>query len=156
MALTTVTGASVDPLTREYYDMMLIEANRALYVHEQFGDPRPMKQNQGETINFRQRNAFPVITAPLVESVTPSARTFDLDDITATIDGYGDVAGVSDFLEMTTTDPVMNEIVLEQSKQMALSRDTIIRDQIVPNMSTPALRDGCGHHRRHRPSGCCG
>ena len=140
MALTTVAGASIDPTDRQYYDAMLIEANRGLYVYEQFGDPRPMKQNQGKTINFRTRNAFPVITAPLVESVTPDARTFDLDDITADIQGYGDAAGISDFLDMTATDPVMNEVVLEQSKQMALSRDTIIRDQIVPAITTNVRR----------------
>lgn len=136
MALTTSAGATMNPTARQYYDMMLVEANRALYIYEQFGSPRPLKKNQGDTINFRTRTAFPVITAPLVETATPAARTYSNGVITATIAGYGDVAGVSDLLDMTATDPVMNEIVLEQSKQMALSRDTIIRDQIVPAMAT--------------------
>jgi len=143
MALTTVTGATVAPASvtsaasnQHYYDTVLRTANRHLLLHEQFLDAKPIPAHTGKVLNVRTRAEFPVITSALPEGVTPSARTMTITENYCQVYQYGDVAGVTDLLDMTSNDPVLNEIVSEQSAQMALSRDTLIRDFIVGDIDT--------------------
>jgi N4-gp56 family major capsid protein len=134
MAITKTTH--VEPTDREYYDMMLIEENRHVLMLEQFANQKSIPKRNGKTINFRKRTPFPTVTTPMAEGVTPPARGMVITEQTASVYQFGDVAGITDWVDGTSTDPVLNEITDEQSIQMKETREEYIRDQLFSLVTT--------------------
>jgi len=148
MALTTLVGDTIDPKSsaaesiQHYYDTILIYNNQSKLVHEQFLAPKRMPSNNGKMFNVRSVTDFATVTAPLVESVTPAAVAATLKEQYFEVKQYGFRSGISDMCEYTSNDPVSNAIVKALSLQMAKSRDTIIRDTIIPSATYDYIPDG--------------
>lgn len=134
MAVTTTSN--VEPTDREYFDMMLIEENRHILVLEQFANQKSIPKNHGSTINFRKRTPFPTVPTPMSEGVTPAARTMNITEQTASVYQFGDVAGITDWVDGTATDPVLNEITEEHSIQSKETREEWLRDELTDGIVT--------------------
>jgi len=95
------------------------------YLHlEKFGQTYPLPTNSTQTAKFRRYflagatgaagpdsgNFFiPIATTPLIEGVTPSGSTLQNQDYTVTVAQYGDFVTITDVVEDTHTDPVLQQ-----------------------------------------------
>lgn len=134
MAQTTSYG-DISPAVAAYSVVRMLK--RAMpYLHfEKFGQVYPLPTNSTNTAKFRRYflsgatgaagtgsgNFFiPVATTPLVEGVTPAGSKLANQDYTVTLKQYGDYVTITDVVQDTHTDQVLQaatDILGEQAAQ---------------------------------------
>lgn len=127
--MTTLTPTLSETM-QTYYDRKLLKDMKPKLVHYELGQKRPLPKNQGKTVNFRKWTPFPPLTEPLVEGEIPSGQDLAMSSVEATIDAYGGYVRVTDMLDMTALDPVINDSVELMADQGALTVDHLTRDVI--------------------------
>jgi len=105
------SDANISPSTLGYAAAKMLSHAAPTMVLDKFGVSKPMPKNKGTEIKFHRPKAFTPATTPLVEGVTPAHSSFEYEDVTANIEQYGQVAGITDVIEDTSTDPVLNDMV---------------------------------------------
>lgn len=105
------TDAGISQRTQGYAAAKMLSHATPTMVLDKFGVTKPMPQNKGTEIKFRRPKIFTPATTPLVEGVTPAMSSFQYEDVTANLDQYGQVVEVTDVIEDTHEDPVLNDIV---------------------------------------------
>lgn len=83
-------------------------------------------------------------TSQLTEGTVPSAATIKTNKYTVTVKQYGQYIALSDFLVMTTIDPILEDVSDALGYTAALSTDQIIRDHLVSNATTSIQYVGSG------------
>lgn len=126
---TNVTN-SLSQTMAAFYDKKLIMNAKPNLVHYAHGQTSILPKNAGKSINFRKWTPFQALTKPLAEGVAPDGQTLSMNHVTADIEQYGGYVAVSDLLDMTALDPVVNDSVELMGDQGGLTIDTIIRDTI--------------------------
>ena len=129
-----INKTSTDALSvtmQEYYDRKLIHDMAPKLVHYQFGQKRPLPKNNGKTIRFRKWTPFAAITDPLTEGVVPAGQNLAMTEVYAEIAAYGDYVAVTDMLDLTALDPVINDSVELMANQAGLSIDALTRDELL-------------------------
>jgi N4-gp56 family major capsid protein len=111
-----------------YYDKKLLRDMKPALKYSQFGQKRQIPQNNGKTVQFRKFTPFAANTTELQEGVTPDGESLEITETTATIKSYGSYRTVSDMLDLTALDPVVNEVLGMQADQAALSVDNLVRE----------------------------
>lgn len=91
-------------------------------VLSKMGQTRPMPKNKGQTIKFRRPVPFEPATTALTEGVTPSSQKMVYEDVQASLDQYGAWVEITDVIEDTHEDPVLNDASMLCGEQAA---DTI-------------------------------
>ncbi|MED1948991.1 N4-gp56 family major capsid protein [Brevibacillus centrosporus] len=129
---TQTTGlANLSPEMQTYYDKKLLARLLPNWVHGQFGQKRPIPKMGGKTINFRQFTGLTAATTPLTEGVTPAGNSLNVTQKTATVAQYGDYIEISDVLDLTAIDPVLDETAELLGEQASETLDVIVRDILV-------------------------
>ncbi len=126
--LTTATGISATMQT--YYDRKLLINAKPNLVHHKFGQQVMLPKNSGKTIQFRKWTPFAAVSTPLTEGVVPDGQTLEMTTVSGQIEQYGGYVAVSDMLDLTALDPVINDSVELMGDQGGLTVDTIVRDAI--------------------------
>ena len=126
MANTTTT--QVPSTVSAYYDRNLLTRAYPLFLHTRFAQVRDIPRNNTEVIKFRKYGSLTAATTALTEGVTPSGSQLSITDITATVAQYGDFVTLSDFVQITTLDPLLMETSEVLGDQMGDSLDQITRD----------------------------
>lgn len=106
---TRYSDAGVSPRTNVYAERTMLRHAGPVIVLGQFGMTKPMPKNKTQTIKFRRPRVFSAATTPLVEGVTPSTTQFRYEDVTATLKQYGHLVEITDVIEDTHEDPVLND-----------------------------------------------
>lgn len=106
---TKYTDAGVSPRTNVYAEREMLKHAGPVMVLDKFGMTRPMPKNKTQTIKFRRPKVFTAATTPLVEGVTPSVTQFQYEDVETSIKQYGQVVEITDVIEDTHEDPVLND-----------------------------------------------
>ncbi len=139
MAQTTSYG-DISPAVAAYSVVRMLK--RAMpYLHlEKFGQVYPLPTNSTNTAKFRRYflsgatgsagtgtgNFFvPVATTPLVEGVTPSGSKLANQDYTVTLSQYGDYVTITDVIQDTHTDNVLQAATDILGEQAALTVETL-------------------------------
>ena len=131
-AVTNTTSTSTLSSTMQtYYDRKLLQDMKPKLVHYQFGQKRPLPKNNGKTINFRKWTPFAANTTALSEGTPPDGQALSMTNLSTTIAQYGDYVKVTDLLDMTALDPVINDATELMADQAALSVDTIVKNAII-------------------------
>lgn len=112
MAINTSTLTGISQRTNVYAEGKMLEHARPVMVLEKFGLAKQMPRNKSVKIKFRRPVPFAAQTTPLAEGVTPSSSLFTYEDVETTLQQYGQVAEVTDVIEDTHEDPVLNDIVM--------------------------------------------
>lgn len=129
---TQTTGTTgLSPTMQTYYDKKLLARLLPNHVHGQWAQKRPIPKMGGKTINFRQFTALAAATNALTEGVTPVGNSLDMTQKTATVSQYGDFIEISDVLDLTAIDPVLDETADLLGEQAADTLDVLIRDILV-------------------------
>lgn len=129
MASTTVT--QVPYLVGNFYDRTLLERGLPLLTHAMFAQVRDIPKGNSNVIKFRRYGALSVATTPLIEGVTPLGQQLSVTDVPCTVNQYGDFVYLTDWVRMTTIEPILTETAELLGESAGQTLDTIIRDVLV-------------------------
>lgn len=135
-----VSYGDISPAVAAYSVVRMLK--RAMpYLHlEKFGQTYPLPTNSTQTAKFRRyflqgatgaagpdSGGFyiPVATTPLVEGVTPAGSILANQDYTVTLPQYGDFITITDVVEDTHTDPVLQQATDILGEQAAVTVETL-------------------------------
>jgi N4-gp56 family major capsid protein len=122
---TKYGDSGVSPRVNSYAAVKMLEHAKPHLVLEKFGLVRPMPQNKSQTIKFRRPVPFTASTAPLSEGVTPTPRQFQYEDVTANLNQYGDLVEITDAIEDTHEDPVLNDAAMICGENLGRTKEAL-------------------------------
>lgn len=110
-----------------YYDRKLLERSRPKLIAQDFGQKRPLPANNSLTIKFRKYNDLSraISNLQMTEGVIGSGEKMNITDILAAVRQYGNFVTITDLVQVSIEDPVLNEAVDLLAEQMADTIDTI-------------------------------
>ena len=103
--------SDISQRTTVYADRRLLTRAAKNNILGQFGQVRELPGKKGTVIVFRRYNKLAVATTPLTEGVTPSGKTLTKTDVSVQVKQYGDFVWISDVIQDTHEDPVLQESV---------------------------------------------
>ena len=132
MANTTVTTANTTKLNKTFYDRQLLESAKTRFVFAKYGQKRNVPRNSGKQVEFRRWNLFDPADCMdgLTEGVTPTGQSLSQTDVTAEVNQYGAYVEVSDMLDLTGYDRVINDSVELLGEQLGTVVEWVTRDEI--------------------------
>jgi len=142
-----VRGNDISATMRTYYDKKMLEEMKPKLLHLQFGQKRPIPRNGGKTIQFRKWTPFEALVTALTEGAPGDGQKMVMTSTTATVAQYGGYVAISDLLDMTALDPVVNDAVEQMADQGALSLDTIAREVLVSSSDATNVLYATGAER---------
>ena len=121
------TYDSISPRTRTLAKARLLKNAKALMIIEQFGAIDPMPRNSTKSCTWRRYLPFALAIAPLSEGVTPAGSQLQTEDVTATLQQYGDWCPVTDIVQDTHEDRILNGVIIPAHKQQSSETIETIR-----------------------------
>ena len=140
MAVTNV--AVLPPAVREYYDRLLLMTAYPALIHTRFAQKRVLPKKMGDTIVFRRYARLSTVPIPLVDGITPPGAALSASDIKARVDFYGNFVTVTNQVEMTVEDRVLNESARLLAQNLAQTMDEVTRDVLASTSSVLLCSNG--------------
>ena len=136
MSINMTTTSALPPAVRDYYDRMVLLTAYPALIHTRFAQHRKLPQKSGDQIVFRRYNRLSTVPIPLDDGVTPPATPLSVDDIKARIQWYGNYVIITDQVQMTVEDEVLNQASRILSENLAQTCDQLTRDVLLSTIST--------------------
>lgn len=111
-----------------FYSRTMLERGLPLLVHSLFAQVKDIPVNNTNAIRFRRYGALATNTTPLADGVTPLGKTLSTTNVDATVSQYGDYVILTDWVKLTTVDPLLQETAEVLGEQAMQSLDIIVRD----------------------------
>lgn len=140
MAITTT--AVLPPAVREYYDRLLLMTAYPALIHTKFAQRRTLPKKMGDTIVFRRYSKLSTVPVPLVDGTTPPGAALSVTDISARVDFYGNFVTITDQVELTVEDRVLNEASRLLAQNMGQTIDEVTRDVLASTSSVLLCSNG--------------
>lgn len=129
------TNGDISPRTALHARKTLLERGQHLMVTERFGHFDPQQKNKSLTAKWRRYNSLARASAPLAEGVPPAGQKVTSTDVTATLEQYGDALKLTDVIQDTHEDPVLNEFMELCGEQAA---------EVIEELRINVLKAGTG------------
>lgn len=129
--MTTITNPQG---VHTYYSKKLLKTLELRLQLYRLGVKAVLPRNSGNIIQWMRYARLAVATTPLVEGVPPTENQLVQTNITAPIQEYGDYVKISDLLEATAFDPVVDSALEHLARQGAETLDTIIVNELVTQL----------------------
>ncbi|TDX29103.1 N4-gp56 family major capsid protein [Modicisalibacter xianhensis] len=107
--MPATTYGDISQRTAAWAATEMLSHAEPILVLSKFGQSKPLPKNKADTVKFRRPVPFPVVTAPLTEGVTPTARQMQYEDVTVQIKQWGDVVEITDVVNDLAEDPVLSD-----------------------------------------------
>lgn len=140
MAITTVSV--LPPAVREYYDRLLLMTAYPMLVHTRFAQKRALPRKMGDTIVFRRYARLSTVPVPLQDGITPPGAPLSVTDIKARVDFYGNFIMVTNQVELTVEDRVLNESSRLLAQNLGQTMDEVTRDVLASTSSVLLCSNG--------------
>lgn len=101
----------ISPRTAGKAVAKLLKRGQHLLVTERFGQVDPQPKKSSKTRKWRRYHSFPRATAPLSEGVPPAGQKLSYTDVIAHLEQYGDAGELTDVIQDTHEDPVLQEMM---------------------------------------------
>lgn len=138
-----VTNAAIlSPAVREYYDRLLLITAYPKLIHTKFAQMRTLPEKMGDTIVFRRYSKWDTVPIPLVDGVTPPGTTLSANDIKARVSFYGNFVIITNQVQLTVEDKVLNQASRLASQNMAQTIDEVTRDVLASTSSVQLCSEG--------------
>jgi len=118
MTTTKYSDSGISPRTNVYAVRQMLKHAGPVVVLDKFGLMQKMPKNKTQTIKWRRPNVFSAASVPLVEGVTPSTTQFSYTDVEATLKEYGQLVEITDAIEDTHEDPVLNDAAVQAGENI--------------------------------------
>jgi N4-gp56 family major capsid protein len=105
---TNVSGQFTADIEAYIADEVLPLAQRQLVAY-QFGDPLELPKGRGLQYTATRFNRLPLPFAPLSEDVPPVGSSMTIQQVTATVQQWGDQVIITDVAELTIKHPLMKQ-----------------------------------------------
>jgi len=128
--LLNAPGNDLSPQMKTYYQDRLIDMADPYLVHDQFGDKYPIPQGKGKVTEFRKFSPLDKALTTLTEGVTPAGNKLDVTTILAEVKPFGDFIEISDVLDLTAIDPILEQATKLLGSQAGRTLDTVTREII--------------------------
>lgn len=128
--INKTASSAISATMQTYYDKKLLLNAKPNLVHQRHGQAVVLPKNSGKTIQFRKWTPFAARTDALIEGVVPEGQSLEMSAVLAEVMPYGGYVAVSDMLDLTALDPVINDSVELMGDQGGLTLDTLTRDII--------------------------
>ncbi len=127
---TTINTTDSTSLNKQYYDKKLLESAKRKLVHARYGQKRSIPKNHGKSVEFRRWDMFDPKDAilGLTEGVTPESQALSQSTVEAELKQYGAYVEVSDLLDMTAFDNVLNDSAQLLGEQIGTVVEWVTRD----------------------------
>jgi N4-gp56 family major capsid protein len=119
------TYGDITPRTAAYVVVELLKRAMPFLCLEKFGQSKSLPGGKTMTMKFRRYNALALATTPLAEGVTPAGKKITATDVTGNLYQYGDLVGITDIIQDTHEDPVLQEAVNIVGEQAAKTIETL-------------------------------
>ena len=123
MAMTMY--GDISPRTAAYNAVELLKRAMPYLYLEKFGQAKSLPGNKTQSMKFRRYNSLGLRTTPLTEGVTPASEKMTATDITATLYQYGGLVEITDIIQDTHEDPVLQEATAVSAEQAAKTVETL-------------------------------
>lgn len=140
--MTITTTAVLPPAVREYYDRLLLMTAYPALIHTRFAQKRVLPEKNGDTIVFRRYSRLSTVPIPLVDGVTPPGAPLSATDIKARVDFYGNFVTITNQVELTVEDRVLNEAARLLAQNLAQTMDEVTRDVLASTSSVLQCANG--------------
>lgn len=138
--ITTV--AVLPPAVREYYDRLLLMTAYPQLIHTKFAQKRILPEKMGDTVVFRRYARLATVPIPLQDGITPPGAPLSATDIKARVDFYGNFVTITNQVELTVEDRVLNESARLLAQNLAQTMDEVTRDVLASTMSVLQCSNG--------------
>jgi len=125
MGQTKSTNVSPSKGTVIYFETQILKHAEPVTVLDKLALTKPMPKNKGTTIEFRRPNVFTAADTPLIEGVTPASTAFTYSVVSTTLKQYGQVGEITDVIEDTTTDPVLNDLSVQLGENIGRTMEAL-------------------------------
>lgn len=136
------TTSQVPPEVRTYFDRLLLTLARPYYIYDLFAQKRTIPLNSGDQMIFRRYSTFTAATVPLTDGTTPPGSALSVTDFSTQIKWYGNFVVITDQVQFTVQDRVLNEATRVLSLQLGLTLDTLIRNMMISTASSISCTGG--------------
>ncbi len=140
--MTITTTSVLPPAVREYYDRLLLMTAYPQLIHTKFAQKRVLPEKNGDTIVFRRYSRLATVPIPLVDGVTPPGAPLSATDIKAQVSFYGNFVTITNQVELTVEDRVLNESARLLAQNMAQTMDEVTRDVLASTSSVLQCANG--------------
>jgi len=87
----------------------LLKRGQYMMVTERFGQVDPQEKKKGKSRVYRRYLSFPRAVAPLAEGIPPKGQKLRYTDVTINLEQFADLAEITDVIQDTHEDPVLEE-----------------------------------------------
>lgn len=124
MATTTYSGLS--QRTNAYAAAEMLAHAEPILCLSKFGMTKPMPKNKASVIKFRRPVPLAVATTPLTEGTAPTSQAISYEDVTVTLDQYGNVVEITDVVNDLAEDPVLKDAAMLCGEQAGETIETLM------------------------------
>ena len=111
-------------------------------IYTKFGQKRVLPEKMGDTIVFRRYSRLSTVPIPLVDGITPPGAPLSATDIKARVDFYGNFVTITNQVELTVEDRVLNESARLLAQNLAQTLDEVTRDVLASTSSVLQCANG--------------
>ena len=126
---TTLYG-DISPEVAGAVAKKLLERGMPYLVLDQFGQSQPLPGNNTQLLTFYRYNALPSDPVALIEGVTPAGRKLSRTRVQVRVAQYGDFIEITDVVQDTADDTVIEGATGALSQQAAEMSEKIIINEI--------------------------
>lgn len=116
----------ISPRTLMYAAAGMLRHAQPILILERFAQPHPMPRNKSQTIKFRRPVPLKAATTPLVEGVTPDPQKMSYEDVETSLKQYGSWMGITDVIQDTHEDPVLQNMSMLCGEQAAETKEALL------------------------------
>jgi N4-gp56 family major capsid protein len=126
----------VPPEVRTYFDRLLLTLARTYFIYDMFAQKRTIPLNSGDQMIFRRYSTLSAAVVPITDGTTPPGDALSVTDFSTQIKWYGNFVVITDQVQFTVQDRVLNESTRVLSLQLGLTLDTLVRNMMVATASS--------------------
>jgi N4-gp56 family major capsid protein len=97
-------------------------------IHAKFAQKRILPEKSGDTVVFRRYARLDTVPVPIVDGITPPGSALSATDIKARVDFYGNFVTITNQVELTVEDRVLNEAARLLAQNLGQTIDEVTRD----------------------------
>ena len=136
------TAAVLPPAVRDYYDRLLLMTAYPTLIYTKFAQKRVLPEKMGDRIVFRRYARLPTVPIPLVDGITPPGSPLSVTDIKAQVAFYGNFVTITNQVQLTVEDRVLNESSRLLAENLAQTMDQVTRDCLASTSSVQLCQNG--------------
>lgn len=125
MSMTTSTSSGISQRTNVWAEREMLKHAAPVTVLDKFALTKRMPKNKSTMIKMRRPVVFTASTTPLVEGVTPNTTAFAYEDVSVELKQYGMVVGITDVIEDTHEDPVLQDATMQAGENIGRTTEAL-------------------------------